>query len=135
MAGYFAYNNVPNLAMKVASTRSGTPGALPDYSPSGFALGGPIKYSPGQIQISYSSNTDDRSFTITETKSEWNSDALLDNHVAANSRAYQTFQDNNKTIYIYDEDVASWVDNGIWYELNGNKSLNTDQILRIANSL
>ncbi|MCA9333091.1 hypothetical protein KDA00_04440 [Candidatus Saccharibacteria bacterium] len=135
LGGYFAYNNVPNLAMKLASTRSGISGTMPDYQPNGFALDGPLKYQAGQIVISFKSNSDDRSYKVTERNSEWNSDTLLQNHVAANRRPYQTFQDKGKTIYIYDGDSASWVDNGIWYEISGNSSLSTDQVLRIASSL
>ncbi len=135
LGGYFAYNNVPNLAMRVASTRSGIPGSMPKYQPNGYALDGPLQYKAGQIIISYGSNSDDRSYSVTEKNSDWNSDALLENHVATSNRSYQTFQEKGKTIYIYDSDSASWVDNGIWYEINGNSSLNTDQVIRIANSL
>lgn len=135
LVGYFAYNNVPNLAMRVASTRSGIKGSLPGYSPAGFSMNGPIKYQTGQITLNFNSNSDDRKYTVTEQNSEWNSEALLENHVAANKRAYQTFQEKGKTIYMYDGDSASWVDQGIWYEVSGNTSLNTDQVLRIANSL
>ena len=135
LGGYFAYNNVPNLAMRVASARSGISGSMPGYQPSGFSLGGPIEYKTGQISISFKSNSDNRSYTVTQRNSDWNSETLLENHVAMGKRQYQTFQDKGKTIYMYDGDSASWVDNGVWYEIDGNTSLNTDQVLRIANSL
>ncbi len=135
IGGYFAYNNVPNLAMRLAATRSGIDGSLPEYHPAGFSMKGPIQYQPGQITIGFHSNSDDRNYTVTQRASKWDSETLLENHVASNKRAYQTFQDKGKTIYIYDGDSASWVDNGIWYEVNGNTSLDTDQVLRIANSL
>ncbi len=135
IGGYFAYNNVPNLAMRVASTRSGIDGDIPDYQPAGFSIKGAIKYQPGQIVITYGSHSDERSYTVTERNSEWNSETLLENHVAVNRRPYQTVQDKGKTIYMYDGDSASWVDKGIWYEVDGNTSLNTDQVLRVANSL
>ncbi len=135
LGGYFAYNNVPNLAMRIASTRSGLNGSLPDYQPSGFSMKGPIQYQPGQITVVFRSNSDDRNYTVSEKTSNWDSESLLENHVAVNKRSYQTFQDKGKTIYIYDGDSASWMDNGIWYEIKGNASLDTDQMLRIANSL
>lgn len=135
LGGYFAYNNVPNLAMRVAATRAGIAGDLPDYQPAGFSMKGPIQYQPGQIAVQFASHSDDRNFTMSQKKSEWNSETLLENYVATNRRAYQTFQDKGKTIYIYDGDSASWVDNGVWYEIDGNEALNTDQLLRIANSL
>lgn len=135
IGGYVAYNNVPNLAMRVASARSGVAGSMPSYQPSGYAINGAIQYKPGQITVHFKSNSDQRSYSVAETRSDWNSEALLENHVAVNKKPYQTFQDKGKTIYIYNGDSASWVDKGIWYEVKGNSSLTTDQVLRIANGL
>ncbi len=135
LGGYFAYNNVPNLAMKVASTRAGINGTVPAYQAGGFSFNGPIEYQVGQVTIKYRSNSDDRSYVITQKKSEWNSDALLSNHVSTNSRSYQLLQEKGKTIYIYDGDSASWIDDGVWYEINGQSSLSANQVIKIANSL
>lgn len=135
IGGYVAYNNVPNLAMQIAATRSGVDAEIPEYQPAGFAIKGPIQYKPGHISINFGSNSDQRSYVVSQSKSEWNSETLLENHVATNNRAYQTLQEKGKTIYLYDGDNASWVDNGIWYEIDGNSALSSDQIMRIANSL
>lgn len=135
LIGFVAYQNTPNLSMRVATARAGIQGSLPGYQPAGFGLNGPIQYQPGQITISYKSHSDDRKFQISQRTSQWNSDALLENFVATDRRAYQTFQDRGKTIYIYDNDSATWVDGGIWYQVEGNSSLNSDQLLRIAASM
>ncbi len=132
---YFAYNNTPNFAVKLASTRSGVNGGIPSYKASGFSFNGPIEYKTGELTIQYKSNSDDRSYSITQKKSEWNNDALLSNYVASNNRGYQTLQEKGKTIYIYDADKASWISDGVWYEINGNSSLNAGQVIKIANSL
>jgi len=108
---------------------------MPSYKPGGFALSGPITYSTGKISVSYQSNSDNRSYRVTQSNSAWNSETLLDNFVAVNRRAYQTFQDRGKTIYIYDGSNATWVDRGVWYQIEGASSLSSDQLLRIANSL
>jgi hypothetical protein len=135
LGGVFVYQNIPNLAMRVAAARSGVSAGLPGYKPAGFALSGPIKYSPGKISISYRSTTDERTFQVTQSSSEWNNETLLDNFVAIDRRPYQTYQDKGKTIYIYDGSNATWVDSGVWYQVEGASSLNSDQLLRIANSL
>ncbi|MFO0920261.1 MAG: DUF4367 domain-containing protein [Candidatus Saccharimonadales bacterium] len=132
---YFAYNNTANFALKLASTKSGVNGGIPEYKASGFSFNGPIEYKTGELTIKYKSNSDDRSYSITQKKSEWNNDALLANYVTSNNRSYQTLQEKGKTIYIYDADKASWINNGIWYEINGNSSLNAGQVIKIANSL
>lgn len=135
LGGFFVYQNIPNLAMKVAATRSGVEARMPSYKPAGFALNGPIKYSTGKISISYRSNTDERTYQVTQSASQWSNESLLENFVAVERRPYQTYQDKGKTIYIYDGSNATWVDKGVWYQVEGASSLNSDQLLRIANSL
>lgn len=135
ITGFVAYQNVPNLAMRVAAAKSGVHGGLPAYKPSGFSVKGPIQFTSGQITISYRSNSDDRAFSVVQRASGWNSDALLKNYVAVDNRAYQTYQDEDKTIFIYDGGDATWVDNGVWYQIEGKKALSSDQLLRMAQSL
>ena len=134
LVGFVAYQNVPNLAIRLATTRAGVEGSLPSYQPAGFGVSGPIHYKQGEITISYKSHTDNRGFQVSQRNSQWNSETLLENHVASGQRAFQTYQDNGKTIYIYD-DNATWVDGGVWYEIEGNSSLNSDQLLRMASSM
>lgn len=134
IAGFIAYQNVPNVTMRVATAKAGVRGTLPGYQPSGFSMQGPIKFSPGQIMISYKSNSDDRNFDVVQKASEWNSDTLLKNHVAVGSRPYQIFHDKDKTIYLYEGSNATWVEQGIWYEIKGSSALSSDQLLRMAKS-
>lgn len=135
ITGFFAYQNIPGLTMRLAAARSGVQGRLPGYQPAGFSLNGSIAYKPGQITINYKSNSDDRNFKVSQSSSSWDSQSLLDNYVAVNRRDYQTVQDKGKTVYIYDGSNATWVDGGIWYRVEGESSLNSDQLLHIAASL
>ncbi len=135
LGGFFAVQNVPNLAMKVAATRSGFDATMPGYNPSGFSFKGPINYSSGKVTISFKSNTDNRSYSLTEQSSNWNSDALLSN-LKTENKQYQTYLDRGRTLYIYDGSNATWVDNGIWYQIEGTSSkMTTDQLIRIAASI
>lgn len=135
IAGFIAYQNVPNIAMRIATTRSGVHGNLPSYHPAGFALKGPIEYKPGQITISFKSNSDDRHFKVVQESSAWNSETLLANIESTTGKNPTVLQKQGKTIYIYDNDNAAWVTSGIKYQIKGNSSLNTDQLLRLAGSL
>ncbi len=135
VSGFIAYQNLPEIAMRVAATRAGLHASLPSYQPSGFAMAGPIKYQPGEVTLNYKSNSDDRGFNVVQKNSSWNSETLLENFVTASSKPYQTFQANGRTIYIYDGNKATWVDGGIWYNIDGQSNLNSDQLLRIAGSL
>jgi hypothetical protein len=135
LGGFFAVQNVPNLSMRVAAARAGFSAGMPGYNPSGFSFKGPIQYSPGQVTISFRSNTDDRAYSVTQKASNWNSDALLSNYVVASNRQYQTYQDRGRTLYIYDGSNATWVDNGVWYQIEGNSGMTTDQLVRVATSI
>lgn len=135
VGGFFAYQNLPELTMKIAATRAGLRASLPSYQPSGFSLAGPIQYAPGQVTINYKSHSDKRQFNVVQKNSSWNSETLLENFVTTTNQPYQTYQANGRTIYIYDGTKATWVDGGVWYSIDGEASLNSDQLLRIAGSL
>jgi hypothetical protein len=135
LGGFYAYQNVPNLAMRVAATRAGFNASMPGYSPSGFAFRGPVQYSAGQVVVSFKSNTDDRTYKLTQQTSSWSSETLLNNYVAAAGKEYQTYQDRGRTIYIYDGSSATWVNGGVWYQIEGKSDLSSDQLVRIAASL
>jgi hypothetical protein len=133
LVGFYGYLNVPNLAMKVAAARSHVDGSLPKYRPPGFSLNGSIKYQPGEIDVAYKSNSDSRSFVLSQRSSAWNSETLKQNYLAYKSA--QAYPENGKTIYVYEGSNATWVDSGIWYLVEGNSGLSTDQLLNLAKSL
>jgi hypothetical protein len=135
LAGFFAVQNVPNLAMRVAATRAGFNASMPAYKPSGFSFKGPINYSSGRVTVSFVSNSDDRTYELTQRNSDWNTDALLANFVVEENKQYQTYVDKGRTLFIYDDSNATWVDNGIWYQIEGESDMTTDQLARIAASI
>lgn len=134
LVGFFGWQNAPNLKMRVASTNSGVSSAhLPSYKPAGFGMAGPIQSEPGKVTVSFKSRTDDRNFRITQASSNWNSEALYNNELASKTNK-QSYQEQGKTVYIYDDSNATWVDGGVWYKIEGNANLTTDQLLRMVNS-
>lgn len=135
LVGFVAYQNIPNLSMQLATARAGVNGTLPGYQPSGFGLAGPIQYQSGQITLSYASRSDDRRFQVSQSTTQWNSETLQENFLASAQKTYQTFQSGGKTIYIYDDNNATWVDGGVWYKIEGNSALSSDQLLRMAASM
>lgn len=132
--GVLAYVKVPSVAMQVAATRSGVDASLPTYRPAGFSLKGPINYTPGQVSLQYKSNADQRDYKLVQQTSSMNSETLLST-ISTQNQQYQTYQTKGRTIYIYDGNNATWVDGGMLYRIEGNANLNTDQLLKIANSL
>jgi hypothetical protein len=135
VVGYVTYLNIPNVAMRVAASRAGFDATLPAYTPDGFGFEGPIAYNSGQVVVDFSSNTDKRNYSIAQKKSNWDSKSLLENKVKNETDNYLTFQDKGLTIYVYDGTNATWVNRGIWYTIEGDSKLNTEQLLKIATSL
>ncbi len=134
IGGFVAYKSIPQFALHLASARAGIRASMPDYQPAGFSLSGPVQYSSGQITLNFQSNSDDRGFRVVQKSSEWSSQTLLENFVSS-QEPYQTFQDRGRTVYIYDGSNATWVNGGVWYQIEGESALNSDQLLRIASSL
>lgn len=135
LIGFIAYQNAPNISMRIAASRAGFNAAIPSYQPSGFGMNGPIEYGPGQVTLNFKSNSDERNFHVTQRVSSWNSEALLTNFVTTNNKSYQTYQDKGRTIYIYDGSNATWVSNGVWYQIEGKSNLSSDQLIKLANSI
>ena len=132
--GFFGYQNTPNLSMHMATMRSRVDGGLPGYMPNGFSMNRSIAYKPGEITLAYQSNSDQRYYEIKQAASQWDSDALAQHFVSEKDKV-RTIQDKGKTIYLYGESNATWVDGGVWYRIEGNSLLNSDQLSRLANSL
>lgn len=135
IAGFLVLHNLPQLYIKLASSKAGFAANLPEYQPAGFRLQRPIEADPGQVSIRYVSQSDDRNFSIVQKASNWNSKSLLENFIHTNNKDYQTIEDGGKTIFLYDSNSATWVSGGVWYQLTGINFLNNEQIINIANSL
>ena len=134
IGGFVVYQNVPNISMHMATAQSGVAGAaLPSYRPSGFSLSRHVAAVPGQVVLTFQSNSDNRAFTITQATSNWNSQTLSDSYLTG-KQVQRYDQPDGKTVYIYDDSNATWVDGGIWYRIEGNSSLSTSQLLKLADS-
>ncbi len=135
LSGFVAYQNVPNISMRLAGARAGFTANLPGYTPGGFGLAGPIKTSPGVVTVSFRSHSDDRSYQVTQKPSNWTSDSLRSNFFAVTDTP-TAYQDKGKTIYLYNNGSnATWVNGGIVYQISGNANLSSDQVVNIADSL
>lgn len=132
LVGFLGYQNAPNIRMRIASTDAGFSAHLPGYKPAGFGLNNSIQSEPGKVTVTFKSRTDDRSFNITQSASNWSSESL-GNELASKDNK-QTWQEQGKTVYTYGESNAAWVDGGVLYQIEGDSSLNSDQLRRIVNS-
>jgi hypothetical protein len=135
LAGYLTYLNMPTISIRVAAAQSGINASYPSYRPTGYRLSGPIAYSDGEVSMRFASNSGPRNFTVTEKKTNWDSSAVLENHVEPKSNGgYIPHKRGGLTIYTYGNNAA-WVNGGILYTIEGDAPLSDEQVLRIATSL
>ena len=138
LGGFFAYQNVPNLAVRYAGMKAGINARLPSYHPTAFTVDKSVRYSAGQVAVSYNSNTDDRSYVITQKKTDWNSSELEAFMAKEAGKALQSYATDDGTIYIQNDNtkvVASTIEDGLLKNVSGDASLNTDQVIKIVSSM
>ncbi len=135
IGGFFAWQNIPQIPLKVAAIRTHVNASLPSYTPPGFSFSAPIKYESGAVTINFKANADpSRTYSVTQQASAMESTSLA-NSLPKNSQV-QTSQVRGTTIYIYGpSNDASWVNNGVRYTISDNARLDSDQLLKIADSL
>lgn len=137
VAGLFAWQNIPQVSVRVAAVQADLKATVPAYSPSGFSFKGPMSATNNSVSMKFQSNADaSREFIITQQASDWDSNSLLANFITPTGMAFQSSQVKGNTVYIYgDENHATWVNNGIWYKIDDQAKLNSDQLLKIAQSM
>ena len=134
LAGGIGYFSRTNLALHMAANKAGFSATLPSYNPAGFRVGA-LKSSAGAVAIQYKSNSDQRAFAITEKPSNWDSSTLRDNFVSAADKQYQVIEVGGRTVYLYGQHNAAWVNGGIWYQVESNGALSDQQLSHLASSL
>ncbi len=130
-----AYKFIPTISVGIASAQAGLSATYPEFTPDGYQLSQPVEYGEGEVILKFSSNSNDNYYTVTQTRSSWDSSAVLDKVVTpAAGGGYVTTKERGLTIYTY-ESAAVWVNGGILYKIDSKAPLSGDQIRRIATSL
>lgn len=135
LGGYFTYLNMPSLSVRVAAAQAGIGATYPDYQPDGYSLNGPVAAADGEVSMKFASNSGPQNFVVTQSKSSWDSSAVVNNLVIpASDNSYVTTNERGLTIYTFNGNAA-WVNGGILYTIEGDAPLSGEQIRRIATSL
>lgn len=131
----FVYFSMPDISVKVAAMQTGIEASYPSFTPRGYSLSGVTSDKEGVVIISFN-NGDGASFDLTEEKSTWDSNALLNNYVKKNFPSdYATIREQGITIYYRGGDAA-WVNGGMLYKIKCNGgALTKEQIRNIATSM
>lgn len=128
--------NYSALAFKIASSKAGMSATMPGYMPGGYRLIGEIKTNPGSVSYNLVNDSKDKKISISQTKTDWDSQALAENYVAPKAGNYLALQAQGLTVYMLGDSQATWVNKGTWYTIDSpNQSLTQDQAIKIATSL
>jgi hypothetical protein len=134
IAGYFIFINLPAIYIGIACAQSGIKASYPQYIPDGYSLSDSISYRDSQVTMSFHTNTGNKMFMITESKSSWDSSAVQDKVNKDSNGMFVTTQENGLTIYTHGNNAA-WVNGGILYTITGDAALSNSQVRHIATSL
>ncbi|MDB5179987.1 MAG: hypothetical protein JWN12_619 [Candidatus Saccharibacteria bacterium] len=135
IGAYLTYVNIPSISVGFAASQAGINATYPQYKPDGYHLSQPVTYSDGTVTLKFKSNSDNSQYSVIQTRSSWDSSAVLTNIVKkAAGDNYITTQESGLTIYSYDNN-ATWVNGGILYTIESNAPLSGEQIRHIATSL
>ena len=132
---YFVNLNMPDISIRVAAMQTGIEASFPSYVPKEFNVSS-IMSEDGKVVISFRDNENDKSFSLTEESSSWDSSALLNNFVKNEyGEDYAIIKEQGLTIYIGNSGAA-WVNGGMMYKINATEDvLSKKQISSIATSL
>lgn len=134
LVGFFAWQQKASITMRYAAAKSGVASSLPSYTPEGYTVG-KFNYSSGLVGVNFHNSQTNKNFAIVQQASSWDSQALLDSYVANQGRTYQTIDAAGRTLYTYGSNNATWVDNGVWYQVKSDGNLSTNELINIALSM
>jgi len=135
VSAYLTYVNIPGISVGFAAAQAGIKATYPEYKPDGYRLAQPVTFSDGEVTLHFTSNSSTGDYTVVQTRSSWDSSAVLDNVVKKTAGDnYVTTQERGLTIYSYGN-TATWVNGGILYAIQANAPLSGEQIRHIATSL
>jgi hypothetical protein len=128
IASFAAYQNTPGLQLKVAGFRAGVATATPDFTATGFAYNGA---TADKSRLVIGLKNDSGSYQLSEQKTNWSSEDMItqiSSVDASGQTNYNTVQAGGHTVYRFGTTQATWVKDGIWYQVNGAQGLTEDQL-------
>lgn len=132
VGGAVMWANKANIEVHFASMRAGFHVVVPSYAPDGYTLTGNVTTNNGKATLDYRSG--DAAYTVSEQASTWDS-ATLQSSTVALQKSPQVMQTAGRTVYLYGNGDAMWVDGGVLYNLVANGSLSNAEIANLTASL
>lgn len=132
IVGFAVAINSSGIQLKLAGFQAGLSAANPDFSKTGFSYTG-VTTSHTKRTINLKSN--ERSYQLIQQATSWSADQMIHSisSVSANgSPNYQTVYIGDQPVYRLDNGNATWVKNGTWYQLNGDRAVDVNQLTALV---
>lgn len=129
IAGFATYLNTPSLQIRAAGLQAGVSTMSPDFAAAGFAYTG---VTATQTKRVIGLKTDEASYQLVQQPTNWAGGQMIDeiSSVSASGKPnFKTVQFGNQTVYRLNNGNATWVKDGTWYQLNGERAI-SDTVLR-----
>ena len=134
--GSLIWINLPTISVKLASSQAGITAEFPHFLPDGYSLELPVRAEDNLVKMTFQSRSDNTHFSLSQSASSWDSEAVRISVEKDSNGQFLTSRDRGLTIYTYNSNQsAAWVNKGVLYRIDGNATLSSDYVLRIANSL
>ncbi len=135
LIGVIGFQSIDSLKLGSASNQAGFMASIPSNQPSGFSLG-EINSSPGEITVNFLSNSNPSDkFKLIEKPSNWDNSTLITNYINTVSSNHQTIDVEGLTVFVLNNNSATWLSGGIWYLISGTDSLSTNQLIDLISSI
>jgi len=133
LAGVMGYQYRGAITLRFADTAAGFHAQLPEQIPSGYTAS-KYTYAAGTITTEYVRSGTNRHFSLSQTSSKL-TDNQLQQSIRTSTPQYDTLQKNGHTMYIYGSNNASWLADGMLFEIISDGNLSTSDLVQIASSL
>lgn len=128
IAGFTAYLNLPSLQLQFAGMQAGVSTINPNFSKAGFSYTG---VSVSQSKRVIILKTADAKYTLVQQPTNWASGQMI-GHISSISASgtpnFKTLQFGDQTVYRLNNGNATWIKNGTWYQLNGDRAIGDAQL-------
>ncbi|TAH36264.1 hypothetical protein EYC59_01130 [Candidatus Saccharibacteria bacterium] len=133
IAGFATYLNTPGLQFKVASIKAGVTTTMPNLATTGFAYNG-VRSDTDKLTIGLKGSTS--SAQLVQQTTNWSEADLIrqanTGTDASGNPLYNTFRIGSISVYRFSDTSATWIKNGIWYQLSSPTNLTDAQVKALA---
>jgi hypothetical protein len=133
IATFAVFQNTPGLQIGYAGMKAGFASTTPNFKAAGFAYTG-VNGQSGKLTIGFA-GSDGAKYNLVQTPTSWSAADMIQNVSSTDQTGqpnYQTLQAGNTEVYRFDNNSATWVKNGKWYQVNGQSGLSDQQVQALA---